>query len=180
MLIGGGLFRDGIRGATAVIGLALISRKSPSKMSATRHLLYHTHPDHSLDVETQLRDGSLHRTALHREPLKQVVRALLAVAAERTRGRGGETNVKGHMFLSLVLAQVEAMEEEGTVEEGVVVAVARAARDSLEVCEELLSGVGVGAPGEDEDGWMGVEGFGLDGFGGEFAWESFFSGGGFC
>ena len=116
-----------------------------------------------------------------------MVRALQALAAERIRGRGAETtNVKGYMFLSKVLAQVEAMEE-GV--ESVEVAVARAARDSLEICEGLLSGAAASSssvvvePGleegeGDEDGWMGE--FGFEGFGGEFAWESFFSGGGFC
>ena len=114
------------------------------------------------------------------------MRALRALVAERIRGRGAEmANVKGYMFLSKVLAQVEAMEE-GV--EDIEVAVARAARDSLEVCEGLLSGasssssVVVVSPGleegEGEDGWM--EDFGYEGFGGEFAWESFFSGGGFC
>ena len=103
---------------------------------------------------------------------------MLDVANQRVRVRGAEVNVKSHMYQSMVLAQVEAMEESGTTE-GVEVAVARAARDSLEVCEGLLSGVSAGVR-EDEDGWMRVEGFGLEGFGGEFAWESFFSGGGFC
>ena len=54
--------------------------------------------------------------------------------AER-RIRNGETNVKSHMFLSMVLAQVEAAEQGGPVD----VDVSRAMRDSLAFCEGLLS-----------------------------------------
>ncbi|KAK4240628.1 hypothetical protein C8A03DRAFT_41841 [Achaetomium macrosporum] len=104
--IGGGLFREGIRCATTAISLELLSH-----------------------VETQQRDGSLRQAPQYRGFLKQVVRDLIALSAERIRK--GETNVKSHMFLTMILAQAEAVEEGKEVE----VEVARAARDSLEFCE---------------------------------------------
>ncbi|KAK3900908.1 C6 zinc finger domain protein [Staphylotrichum tortipilum] len=143
VILGGGLFRDGIRGATAVVCLALIS---------------HT--------ETQLTTGSLPLTSLPRAALKQTVRSLLARAAERIVTPRAETSVRRHMYLSMVLGLVGAMENAssspssslpGRVE--VEEAVARAARE----------GGGGGGGG----------GVGVEGFGGECAWESFFSGGGF-
>jgi hypothetical protein len=91
------------------------------------------------------------------------------------------------MFLSMVLAQVEAIEEGTSVE----VAVARAARDSLGFSERLLSsrygeegmsaagqaqaGLERGSPSAESGLMEGIEGLGFDGFfGEEFAWESFF------
>ncbi|KAK4148412.1 hypothetical protein C8A00DRAFT_19752, partial [Chaetomidium leptoderma] len=114
IVIGGGLFRDGIRSATVAIGLELLGH-----------------------VETQRSDGSLHRTRQCRTYLKQVVRDLVALAEDRIRQ--GETNVKSHMFLSMVLAQVEAVEETGGGEAvDLARRLARAARDSLGFCEGLV------------------------------------------
>ncbi|KAK4127166.1 hypothetical protein N657DRAFT_641111 [Parathielavia appendiculata] len=167
MAISGGLFREGIRSATAAISLELLAH-----------------------VETQRRDGSLQRTSQWRDFLKQVVRDLAALSEERIRK--GETNVKSHMFLSMVLAHVEAIEEDKPVE----VAVARAARDSLEMSERWLSsrmmeGLGfvghemrAGLGGSSSSGEGGImdeiDGFGFEGFSGEeFAWETFFADGRF-
>ncbi|KAK3311212.1 uncharacterized protein B0T15DRAFT_482296 [Chaetomium strumarium] len=130
MSLGGGLFREGIRCATTAISLELLSH-----------------------VETQRGDGSLRRAPQYRGFLKQVVRGrLVELSAERIRQ--GETNVKSHMFLSMILAQVEAVEEGKEVE----VEVARAARDSLAFCE----------------GWE-FEGFGVDP-----DWEIFATNGYWC
>ncbi|RAK70945.1 uncharacterized protein BO72DRAFT_473633 [Aspergillus fijiensis CBS 313.89] len=61
-----------------------------------------------------------------------VVRDLVVLSEDRIRQ--GETNVKNHMFLRMILAQVEAVETGKAVE----IEVARAARDSLELCNTML------------------------------------------
>ncbi|KAK7966265.1 uncharacterized protein PG986_000542 [Apiospora aurea] len=104
--LGGGLFRAGVRNAITALTLDLLTR-----------------------VQEQRLDGTLARHAPHRAPAKQAVRHLIALSEERLRL--GETNVKGYMFLCMILAQVEALEEEGEGE-AVEARVARAARDSLE------------------------------------------------
>ncbi|KAK8017780.1 hypothetical protein PG993_014106 [Apiospora rasikravindrae] len=111
--LGGGLFRAGVRAAITALTLDLLTR-----------------------VQEQRLDGTLARHAPHRAPAKQAVRDLIALSEERVRL--GETNVKGHMFLCMILAQVEAVEEE---EDGVAV--------------EAREGEAVGrppVPGEDDAG----------------------------
>ncbi|KAK8041042.1 hypothetical protein PG994_014049 [Apiospora phragmitis] len=110
MALGGGLFRAGVRGAITALTLDLLTR-----------------------VQEQRLDGTLARHAPHRAPAKRAVRDLIALSEERVRL--GETNVKGHMFLCMILAQVEAVEDGGPVVEPRVVG---AARDSLEHCYGLL------------------------------------------
>jgi hypothetical protein len=179
MSLGGGLFREGIRCATTAISLELLSH-----------------------VETQRADGSLRRAPQYRGFLKQVVRDLVELSAERIRQ--GETNVKNHMFLSMILAQAEAVEEGKEVE----VEVARAARDSLQFCEGLLSVrseeggaasgsgssmlqsptgaaggavfAGAGGGGGGGGGMDGVQGLEFEGFGGDPDWEIFVTNGYWC
>jgi hypothetical protein len=162
MATGGGLFREGIRHAASAVGLELLSH-----------------------VESQRRSGTLGRVMHYREALKGAVGELMRLAEERVRR--GETNVKSHMFLGMILGQVAAVEEGRDVG----MAVARAARDSLEFCYGLLLRLrpeGSGLTPEDAgvDGIIGsgmdaVEGMGFDGIGmgGELYWESFFPDGGF-
>ncbi|KAF7184681.1 hypothetical protein CNMCM7691_006043 [Aspergillus felis] len=85
MATGGGVFREGVRCATSAISLELLAH-----------------------VETQRLNGTLHRTRQYRDFLKQAVRDLISLSEERIRQ--GETNVKNHMFLSMILAQAEAVE----------------------------------------------------------------------
>ncbi|OJK04738.1 hypothetical protein ASPACDRAFT_49133 [Aspergillus aculeatus ATCC 16872] len=90
------------------------------------------------------------------------------------RIRQGETNVKNHMFLRMILAQVEAVETGKAVE----IEVARAARDSLELCNTILQtrehGGSMLSPdltaiaAMEFDGTQGLE------LGPDFDWESFF------
>lgn len=110
MTTGGGLFREGFRCAISALGLELL-----------------TH------VSAQQQNGTLHRVLQHRELLKGAVRNLIAVSEKRICH--GETNVKSHMFLNMILAQVEA------VETGIEIklAIARSTTDSLRVCREILS-----------------------------------------
>ena len=109
MVIGGGLFREGLRYASTVISLELIGQ-----------------------VEDQCHDGTLRRNSQSREILKEAMRKMISLSEKRIRQ--GETNVKSHMFLSMVLAQAEATEA-GTPCE---LNMAQSAMDSLEFCLELL------------------------------------------
>ena len=117
-------------------------------------------------VEAQRQDGTLHRTGQHRDVLKRTVRDMIALSAERIQL--GETNVKSHMFLSMILAQVEALEADGPVE----LQVARAAKESLGFCHDILVAraanaqavSGATTPGADpglaqefDAGWSGLD-----------------------
>ncbi|KAK8135570.1 hypothetical protein PG984_003510 [Apiospora sp. TS-2023a] len=132
MALGGGLFRAGVRGAISALTLDLLTR-----------------------VQEQRLDATLACHAPHRAPAKRAVRDLIALSEERIRL--GETNVKGHMFLCMILAQVEAVEGEGSDEvPSVEVAVAQAARDSLGHCYGLLCSRRKGGGG-DEAGIPGTK-----------------------
>ncbi|AEO54374.1 hypothetical protein MYCTH_44521 [Thermothelomyces thermophilus ATCC 42464] len=165
----GGMFREGLRCAAAAVSLELLAH-----------------------AEAQRRDGSLRRSAHLRGALVRAVAHLLAHAEARV-ARGAETNVKLHMFLSMVLAQVRALEEQEQEEQGsdhdnddddrrggsVEAAIARAARDSLRFCCGLLSARAAAEGNLAAVGIEGMPGFDFDGFGEEVAWESFFSNGWF-
>jgi len=68
-----------------------------------------------------------------REPLKQVLRDTIELAAERISI--AENNVKGHLFISAVLGQIEAIEQGKSPELGAL----EGARKSGRICYELLS-----------------------------------------
>ncbi|ETS04832.1 hypothetical protein M419DRAFT_52813, partial [Trichoderma reesei RUT C-30] len=109
MAIGGGLFREGIRYATSIISLELLTQ-----------------------IEAHYKDGTLHRSSHSISHLKKAMEDLMSLSLERVRQ--GETNVKNHMFLSMVMAQAEAMErgESGQLR------IAKSARDSVLLSLELL------------------------------------------
>ncbi|PTB66685.1 hypothetical protein BBK36DRAFT_1198111 [Trichoderma citrinoviride] len=109
MAIGGGMFREGIRYASSIIGLELLAQ-----------------------VEAHYMDGTLHRNAHYLSPLKKVVEEMTALSLERIRQ--GETNVKSHMFLCMIAAQAEATERGESSE----VRMVKGARDSISLCLELL------------------------------------------
>lgn len=141
MAIGGGLFREGLRYAMSVI---------------TRELV--------VQVEAQRVDGTLRRNSQYVELLKKNVRDMVSLSLERIRQ--GETNVKAPMFLSMIMAQVEAVEEGVSGE----LKLAQSAKDSLEYCYNILRARdgAVSPPCVDNtgltprslDSWLG--GFGLD------------------
>ncbi|KAK0375939.1 hypothetical protein CLIM01_06677 [Colletotrichum limetticola] len=110
--IAGGMFREGYRYALATVSHEYIAQ-----------------------AETQYRDGTLQRNVQQREFLKKTMMELIEIAAERVR-YGGETNIKGHMFLKMIVAQIEAMEMgiPGDLE------IAKSAKESLEYCHTLLEG----------------------------------------
>ncbi|CAI7672477.1 unnamed protein product [Penicillium viridicatum] len=109
MVNGGGLFREGFWCAMAVIAIELLAQ-----------------------VEAQNIDGTLHRNFNYIMLLKQSVNDMITLSSERVRH--GETNIKGHMFLSMILAKVEAVQTGADCE----LSIARSAKDSLEFCHGLL------------------------------------------
>jgi hypothetical protein len=109
MIIGGGLFREGIRHGSTIIFLELLAQ-----------------------VETQRLDGTLHCPSQHTGLLKQTARDLISLSLERIQQ--GETNIKSHMFLYMMMAQVEAIEA-GTSQE---FNIAQGAVNSLKLCLGLL------------------------------------------
>ena len=101
-------------------------------------------------------DGSLLRDSGSRLARKEAVKRLIDISARRVQH--GELNVKMHMFLSVVLAEVESMES-GTECEDVI---ARGAVASLDYCHDLLQKQ-LGSPaqrdfsipsGEPESDWL--------------------------
>ncbi|KAJ5349646.1 hypothetical protein N7541_007373 [Penicillium brevicompactum] len=109
MAIGGGLFREGIWCAMTVISIELLAQ-----------------------TEAQSIDGTLHRNHRYIGLLKNIATDLLSISVERIRQ--GESNVKGHMFMSMIIAQVEA-KQSGVDSE---FSIAKSAESSLELCHGLL------------------------------------------
>ncbi|KAJ6101109.1 hypothetical protein N7499_000739 [Penicillium canescens] len=89
MAMGGRLFQ-GVRCATSAISLELLSH-----------------------VKTQWLNGILNRTRQYRGFLKQAVLDIINLSEDRIRQ--GETNVKNDTFLSIILAQVKAVEADKPV-----------------------------------------------------------------
>jgi hypothetical protein len=109
MAIGGGLFREGIWCAMTVISIELLAQ-----------------------TEAQSINGTLHRNHRYIGLLKNIATDLLSISVERIRQ--GETNIKGHMFTSMIIAQVEAAQSGADSE----LSIAKSAESSLELCHDLL------------------------------------------
>ncbi|KAK3723548.1 hypothetical protein LTR37_001800 [Vermiconidia calcicola] len=109
MVIGGGMLRDGIRYAGVPIGLELLA---------------HT--------EAQRLDLTLHRNSDYRSMLKRALEKMIATSAQRIQH--GESNVKNHMFLSMMVADAGAIEKGDSRD----LKIAQSARSSLQLCHDLL------------------------------------------
>lgn len=109
MTIGGGMFREGYRCAGSAISYELIAQAQAMRL-----------------------DGTLHRNTQEIQSLKDIVTKMIEFSVERIRQ--GETNIKSHMFLSQIMAHVEAIES-GTPSE---LKIAQSGRDSLQLCVNLL------------------------------------------
>ena len=109
MAMGGGMFKGTFRHASTFISLGLLTR-----------------------TVSQNLDGTLHRITQYRDLLKQDMRSMIELSTKRVRQ--GETNVKSHMFSSMIMAQVEAIEEGTDID----FKIAQAAKDSLDFCHSLL------------------------------------------
>lgn len=107
--LAGGLFREGLRSASTAICLDLI-----------------------VQTRTQSADGTLHRAKAFRNASRQSVQDMLELCNRRIFQ--GETNVKSYLFLSMVLAMVDAMEQ-GIAQD---MKIAESARDSLNHCYSVL------------------------------------------
>jgi hypothetical protein len=109
MATGGGLFREGIWCAMTIISIELLAQ-----------------------VESQRVDGTLHRNPRYIELLKKIAHDLVTFSVDRIRH--GETNIKGHMFLSMIMSQVEAKQSGADCE----MSIAQGAKDSLNLCHGIL------------------------------------------
>lgn len=107
--IGGGPYKHTMRYAGVAVSLELLAQ---------------THRHRS--------EGALHRLATSRMVIKEALLRLLDLTTERIRH--GESNVKNHVFLSMVLAEVEA------VEHGLPIKSETASKSlaSLRFCHDLL------------------------------------------
>lgn len=106
---GGGLFREGMRCALTVITFELISQAGVQSL-----------------------DGTLERNSQSRDILKQIIKHRISLSLDRIRQ--GETNIKAHTYLSMVLSLVEAIETDTPP----ALKIANSARDSLKLCHGLL------------------------------------------
>ncbi|KEY73420.1 hypothetical protein S7711_06839 [Stachybotrys chartarum IBT 7711] len=107
---GGGSYREGMMCAKMTIGVELISQ-----------------------TEARRQDGTLRRTPNTRELLKEAVKKSLWLAFERIQQQA-ETSIKGPLFAGMILAQVQAIEDE--VDEHVKIL--SCAKESLERLQSLL------------------------------------------
>lgn len=110
MLIAGGMFREGIRYANTVIGLEIIAQAEAQTLEGT------------------CRGGN----GEYLESLKRLIHRMTDLATKRIAH--GESNVKSHMFMKMILAQVSCIEKGIPCEHEV----AKGARDSLQLCYEML------------------------------------------
>lgn len=90
----------------------------------------------SLELLSQTRrhqaNGAIHRLAASRSSLKETMYKLLCLTTERIKH--GESNVKNHVFLSMVLAEVDAIERGMPIKNEI----ACKSLESLEFCHNLL------------------------------------------
>jgi len=109
MARGGGMFREGFRYAAATITLELL-----------------------VQAEAQRNEGTLHHNRRQLDFLRQAVNHISAMSWERIRQ--GETNIKGPMFIGVVLAIADAVDKDALRE----FSMAKNARDALLLCLRLL------------------------------------------
>jgi hypothetical protein len=107
---GGGPYREGIMCAGTTIGIELLSQ-----------------------TEARRQEGTLYSGSTNRAALKQAIEELVVTASERIKQQG-ETNTKGHMLLSMILAQTEAIEQDICQQ----LRVLQGIEESLRHCHELL------------------------------------------
>ncbi|KAI9749401.1 MAG: hypothetical protein M4579_006886 [Chaenotheca gracillima] len=101
-----------------------------------REIIIRTGVSLFLELVTQLEEDSspvtLQRSRQAREPLHAALRTWEALT--RKRVENGENNVKGHCFMSMAMGQIDAMENNTNVMQGI----SEAAQRSTAVCYELL------------------------------------------
>jgi hypothetical protein len=85
-------------------------------------------------LEDDIATYSVERNRAKRKPLKEAIRSMIELSARQIELH--ETNVKGHFFLSMAFAQVEAMERGTSLDD----AMFEAAENSATKCFALLQG----------------------------------------
>jgi len=109
MAVGSSFCKEAIRLSATIISLELLSQ-----INEQRHI------------------GTIHCNVQSREHLKQGLRNTIDMALARLRN--GESNVKSHLFLSMILAQAEAVEFNRPVE----LEVAKRGLESIRLCYDIL------------------------------------------
>ena len=94
LMVVGGLFKDGFRHSALAVGLELINQ-----------------------VDEDRTNMVLQRNKGNRELLKEALRKMNSLSEKSIEM--GDNNVKGHLFLSMVLGQIEAMETGTSLEVGI-------------------------------------------------------------
>ncbi|GAP86258.1 putative C6 zinc finger domain-containing protein [Rosellinia necatrix] len=152
MATGGGMYREGFRCATSAITLELL-----------------------VQAQSQRDDGTYKTNPRQLDFLKQAVDDITAMAWERIRQ--GETNIKGPIFLGIVLAVANSVDKDALCE----FTMAKNARDSLILCLQILETrartAPLPSPGEDSLASSSLDGD-RDGFGLDFSLDFFFPGAG--
>lgn len=113
------------------------------------------------EIEAQPSGPQAAMAKVGREPLLEIVRGGVDMYLQRIRE--SEVNVKGHIFTSMALGQIEAMERGESADEGV----RRAAIESVRLCLGALEARVLESGGGEE---VVVEGGG-EGGGGPVVWE---------
>ncbi|KAI1119554.1 hypothetical protein F5Y14DRAFT_446090 [Nemania sp. NC0429] len=109
MATGGGMYKEGIRCATSAVTLELL-----------------------VQAQAQRSDGTFQTSTRQLDVLKQAVNEISTLSWERIRQ--GETNIKGPMFLCIVLVLADSVDRDALCE----FTMARNARDSLVLCHHIL------------------------------------------
>ena len=94
-----------------------------------------------LELITQLEEDSVNlsvdRNKAQRQPYRDAIQAVIGLAEERLQL--GETNVKGYLFLSMALGQINAMENGMVIEEGIYKAAKQSATKGYEILISRLA-----------------------------------------
>ncbi|KAI0872696.1 hypothetical protein GGS24DRAFT_425692 [Hypoxylon argillaceum] len=146
---GGGMYKEGFRCATAAVTLELL-----------------------VQAQAQREDGTFRNNTRQLDVLKQAVSDITALSWERVRQ--GETNIKGPMFLGIVLVMANSADRDALCE----YTMAKTARDSLALCHEILEGrakaIPLSSPNINSTLTSSSLDGAQDGFGLDFSLEFFF------
>ena len=111
-----------------------------------------------LELITQLEEDSVNLSVeinrAQRKPYRDAIQAVIDLAEERLHL--GETNVKGYLFLSMALGQIDAMENGVVIEEGIYNAAKQSATKGHEILISRLAWrIPESDPGHDARGTQG-------------------------
>lgn len=109
LLVGGGMFRDILTRGALLVFLELITQ-----------------------LENESSTFVKKRNQARREPFLEDARNIVQYAQDRLSY--GETNVRGYVFVSMAMGQVDAMLSDSSTKEAIV----KSASESLEVCHGIL------------------------------------------